>query len=73
MATPTKLWEPTEEQIESAQLTQFARALVRKHRLELNTYPEFYRWTIDHPEVFWSEVWDWCGSGVFVRRYLLVN
>ncbi len=47
--------------IEAALATQFARQMVRKHRLELNTYAEFYRWTIDSPETFWAEVWDFCG------------
>jgi acetoacetyl-CoA synthetase len=55
------IWSPTEQQIESAQITQFARHVVRKHKLDLNSYPEFYQWTIDHIEEFWSEVWDWCG------------
>jgi acetoacetyl-CoA synthetase len=55
------IWSPSEQAIEQAQLTQFARHVVRKHKLELNTYPEFYRWTVDNPEQFWSEVWDWCG------------
>ena len=57
----TPIWEPSQEAIEHAQITQFARHIVRKHRLELNTYPDFYRWTVDNPETFWSEVWDWCG------------
>jgi acetoacetyl-CoA synthetase len=61
MNVPAKLWEPSERAVEEAQVTQFARQLVRKHRLELNTYPEFYRWSVDNPELFWSEVWDWCG------------
>jgi acetoacetyl-CoA synthetase len=55
------VWEPSEQAIESAQLTQFARQIVRKHRLDFNTYPEFYAWTVEHPEEFWSEVWDGCG------------
>jgi acetoacetyl-CoA synthetase len=55
------IWAPSEQAIEQAQLTQFARHVVRKYRLELNTYPEFYRWTVDNLEEFWSEVWDWCG------------
>ncbi|MDH4173164.1 MAG: AMP-binding protein, partial [Betaproteobacteria bacterium] len=55
------LWQPSEEAIEQAQLTQFARHVVRKHRLELNTYADFYQWTVDNPEPFWSEVWEWCG------------
>ncbi len=57
----TPIWQPSEQAIESAQLTQFARQVVRKHRLDFNTYADFYRWTIDNPEIFWSEVWDWCG------------
>jgi len=55
------IWAPTEQAIEQAQITQFARHVVRKYKLDLNTYPEFYRWTVDNPEEFWSEVWDWCG------------
>jgi acetoacetyl-CoA synthetase len=61
MAIPPILWQPSELAIEEAQITQFARQIVRKRRLELNSYPEFYRWTVDHPEEFWSDVWDFCG------------
>src|SRR6267378_3805236 len=61
MAIPPILWQPSERAIEDAQITQFARQIVRKRRLELNSYPEFYRWTVDHPEEFWPDVWDFCG------------
>jgi acetoacetyl-CoA synthetase len=59
--TPPILWQPSPEQIEAAQLTEFARRVVRKYRLELNSYPEFHDWTVANPERFWSEVWDFCG------------
>jgi acetoacetyl-CoA synthetase len=55
------IWQPSEDKVEDAQITQFARHCARRFRLDLNTYPDFYRWTIDQPEEFWSEVWDWCG------------
>src|SRR5690349_2648657 len=58
---PRKLWEPSARAIEDALVTQFARQVVRKRKLELNTYPDFYRWTVEHPEEFWSDVWDWAG------------
>jgi acetoacetyl-CoA synthetase len=58
---PRKLWEPTERAVEEAQLTQFARQMVRKRRLELNSYADFYRWSVERPEEFWPEVWDFCG------------
>ena len=55
------VWQPSAEAIEQALVTQFARQVIRKHRLECNTYPDFWRWTVEQPEVFWSEVWDFCG------------
>ena len=61
MSTPPVLWQPSERSIEEVQVTQFARHAIRKHRLDLNSYPDFYRWTVDNPELFWTEVWDWCG------------
>jgi acetoacetyl-CoA synthetase len=56
-----KLWQPSERAVEDAQLTQFARQVVRKRRLELNGYAEFYRWSVEQPEQFWADVWDFCG------------
>jgi acetoacetyl-CoA synthetase len=61
MSEPKLLWQPSPEQVEQALVTQFARQVVRKHKLDLNTYPAFHQWTVDHPETFWSEVWDFCG------------
>jgi acetoacetyl-CoA synthetase len=58
---PKILWQPSEEAVEQAQLTQFARQVVRKRHLDLNSYPEFYQWSIDQPEEFWSDVWEYCG------------
>jgi acetoacetyl-CoA synthetase len=61
MSTPPILWQPSEREVEEAQVTQFARQVIRKHRLEFNTYPEFHQWSVEHPELFWSEVWEGCG------------
>jgi acetoacetyl-CoA synthetase len=60
-SVPEKLWEPSERSVEEAQLTQFAQQVVRKRRLELNSYSEFYRWSVQSPEEFWTDVWDFCG------------
>ncbi|HEX7054804.1 MAG TPA: acetoacetate--CoA ligase [Burkholderiales bacterium] len=60
-ATPKILWQPSERAIEEAQVTQFARQVIRKRRLDLNSYPEFHRWSVENPEAFWSDVWDFCG------------
>ncbi len=60
------LWQPSEQVIEQAQLTQFARQVIRKRRLEINSYSEFYQWSVDQPEEFWSDLWDF--GGVIASR-----
>jgi acetoacetyl-CoA synthetase len=60
-SAPELLWQPGERAIEEAQVTQFARQVIRKRRLDLNSYSDFYRWTVDNPEEFWTDVWDFCG------------
>lgn len=54
------LWTPQQEQIERANLTLFAREVITNKRLPINTWPEFYQWSVDHSAKFWSEVWDFC-------------
>src|SRR5688572_10871924 len=60
-SAPSLLWQPGERAVEEAQVTQFARQVIRKRKLDLNSYPDFYRWTVDNPEEFWTDVWDFCG------------
>ena len=59
--TPKKLWEPSARAIEEAQVTQFARAVIRKRKLDANSYAEFHDWSVANPEEFWGEVWEACG------------
>src|SRR6185503_9038248 len=58
---PRLLWQPDERAVEEAQITQFARQIVRKRRVDFNSYPDFYRWSVESPEEFWSDTWDFCG------------
>jgi len=55
------LWQPSQERIEEANVTHFARQAIRDWKLGFNTYPEFYRWTAEHPEQFWESVWKFVG------------
>jgi acetoacetyl-CoA synthetase len=60
MAAAKPMWTPGQAQIESANLTRFARMAIHDWGLRLNSYPAFYRWSVEHPEQFWRSVWKFC-------------
>jgi acetyl-CoA synthetase len=45
-----RLFEPTDEMREGANITQYMRAK------GFDTYEDLHRWTIEHPEEFWAEM-----------------
>ncbi|MCX7962568.1 MAG: acetoacetate--CoA ligase [Burkholderiales bacterium] len=55
------LWRPSAEAIERTQIAQFARQAARRHGREFPDYAALHRWSVEQPEAFWSEVWDFCG------------
>jgi acetoacetyl-CoA synthetase len=55
------LWAPDQRRIAGANVTRFARQAIREWKLGFNTYPEFYRWTVDRPEQFWRSLWRFGG------------
>ena len=57
----TPLWQPSQERIEEANVTRFARRAIRQWKLGFNDYPSFYRWTVEHPEQFWDSLWKFAG------------
>ena len=65
--TEEPLWRPSQERIEEANLTRFARQAIRRWRLGLNDYPAFYRWSVENPEQFWDSLWEFCGVRAKVK------
>ncbi|MBK5103412.1 MAG: acetoacetate--CoA ligase [Burkholderiales bacterium] len=61
------LWEPSQARIAGANVTAFARAAIREWGLKFNTYPEFYRWTVDQPEQFWPSLWQYAAVKAATR------
>jgi len=55
------LWRPSQQRIEEANVTRFARQAIRDWKLRLNDYPAFYRWSVEHPEQFWDSLWKFAG------------
>ena len=56
------LW--THPNPDSTRMTEFMRKVNGKYGLQLKTYEDLYRWSIDSLSEFWSEVWDFTGVTV---------
>jgi len=55
------LWTPTREQIESANITAFMRAVMDRWNVDLPDYGALYNWSIRCPQQFWQSLWDFAG------------
>src|SRR2546425_1295488 len=53
------LWAPSIARIEQATITDFARRV--GPGVAANDYHALWRWSVDHREAFWSELWDYAG------------
>ena len=50
-----KLWTPSKELIENCQLTKFIKHINDKYRINIKTYNECHRWSVENIEYFWKE------------------
>ena len=58
-STPSApLWTPSPERVASSNLTGFTRHLERAEGVRFSDYEALHAWSVEHPEAFWSAVWD---------------
>ncbi len=55
------LWTPNKDLIERANLTRFLKHVRRECDSDIHSYAALYRWSVEHPERFWPQVWAFCG------------
>ncbi len=54
-------WQPSPERIESSRMTAFMKEASRRWDRTFASHTDYaglHRWSIDHPEEFWSLLWD---------------
>jgi len=56
-----RLWEPTAEQIEKANMTRFIRFVNQRYGLSLADYDALWEWSVDAVSDFWAALWDFVG------------
>src|SRR4051794_2202529 len=55
---PPILWKPTDEDVERATLTRFARWVEERRGSAFDDYAALWEWSVSDLEGFWSAVWD---------------
>jgi hypothetical protein len=57
--TPIELWRHPD--LRSTRMWGFKDAINTKYGLNLETYDDLYRWSIENISQFWAETWSFCG------------
>jgi acetoacetyl-CoA synthetase len=53
------LWQPSEEQIQHSNMQEFVQQLQANLGLNFANYQELHQWSVDQPEQFWEQVWQY--------------
>jgi acetoacetyl-CoA synthetase len=64
MSSPN--WTPSQARAARAQITTFRLEAAEGYGLDLPDYDSLWRWSVEHPAEFWSELWRF--SGVLASR-----
>ena len=54
------LWQPTDRQINAAQITQFMQLANKTHQLQLANYQQLHQWSITYKEDCWKLIAEFC-------------
>ncbi len=61
MSARKPLWKPSKQRIAAANLTAFMRSATRRWDPEFVDYEALHRWSVTHPDQFWTTLWDVAG------------
>jgi len=61
MSNKQPLWKPDPERVANTRMAKFMAHIRHEYAPHVRNYSGLHRWSIDHPEIFWPEVWAFCG------------
>lgn len=53
------LWEPSTENVNNANVTQYIHWLKEKQLAEVADYNELWQWSVNNTEAFWASLWNY--------------
>jgi len=71
--TVDPLWTPPDARVRSANLTRFIRGLNVRNGLDISTFDDLHAFSLERPDVFWTEVWDQFGIIAETRGAIAVE
>jgi acetoacetyl-CoA synthetase len=60
-ASNTLMWTPSAERVNHANMTRFMQRIQQEYADNVTDYASLWQWSVDNPELFWPEVWAFCG------------
>lgn len=51
-------WVPSPSRVEASRMLRFARWLAARHGVDIESYQQLWRFSVDRPAEFWCAVWD---------------
>jgi acetoacetyl-CoA synthetase len=67
---PAPQWEPTQQDIAGARVTDFARFVHRRTGAPVPDYRSLWEWSVDDPAAFWGALWEYFELGDAPERVL---
>ena len=52
------IWEPDPADVARSRVGRFSRRVNELHGAGVSTYLDLWRWSVDHPDLFWQQVWE---------------
>jgi acetoacetyl-CoA synthetase len=53
------LWQPGIEKMKQSQMWEFLHLIAKKYDLSKTDYATLHQWSVEHPDKFWGEFWDY--------------
>jgi len=67
------LWRPSAGRRDNANITRFMTSVRDRYGVNVNGYPELYRWSIEHSADFWDLLWDFAGIRSSVKGSVVLE
>ena len=58
ISNPT-LWSPSEKRIKESEMYRFIKTINNKNKLDIKSFDDLHKWSINKKSDFWSNVWDY--------------